>query len=108
MQTTTIPSNTTVGRTYVLTRRDGKPVACSCPGFAYRDTCRHVTHYADADGLVRTFEVFCYAHDIGDGHTLLRGLSNSAAWAWAKERNRVCPVCRDRLHVYVENTAVLA
>jgi uncharacterized Zn finger protein len=33
------------GNTYVVTKENGK-VSCSCPGYSYRKSCRHITEAA--------------------------------------------------------------
>lgn len=31
------------GKTYTVTFNNGAPITCTCPGFAYRNTCRHLS-----------------------------------------------------------------
>lgn len=48
------PSRTVESRTYTLSFTDGVPTGCTCPGFAYRGRCRHITEHTGG-----TFLAYC-------------------------------------------------
>ncbi|WP_425271690.1 SWIM zinc finger family protein [Nocardioides euryhalodurans] len=77
------PSRTT-DAVYNLTLSNGLPTACTCPGFTYRNRCRHITEHTLGGS-----QVYCD----GCGTTHLRAVRYDAGRAWVRRQGDTCAQC---------------
>lgn len=92
LNTLVTPSRTTQATVYSLTYTDGLPTGCTCPGFAYRGRCRHITEHTSGG-----FEVYCD----GCGTSHLRAVRADAGRAWVRGQDNRCPDCTRRFSMSV-------
>lgn len=83
MDTLTTPSRTVTDRTYSLTYTGGLPTGCTCPGYGFRGTCRHITERTNGG-----FEVYCD----GCGFVHLRAVRYDAGRTWQRSQTG-CSCC---------------
>lgn len=77
------PSRTT-DAVYNLTFSNGLPTGCTCPGFTYRNRCRHITEHTLGGS-----QVYCD----GCGTTHLRAVRYDAGRAWVRGLDDTCSQC---------------